>query len=149
MTIHIREAVPDDLAEVLDMKGHLARHHGGVPKISLTELQRQIQDQRPGHLLVAAEPEGLVGYALILSRPNLVTGGAGHDINHLFVAERRRRAGIGRALIDAVRQISRAAGAECLTIGTQSGNLGAQSAYRALGLEELPASGPRFAIALE
>ena len=24
MTIHIREAVPDDLAEVLDMMGHLA-----------------------------------------------------------------------------------------------------------------------------
>ena len=149
MTIHIREAVPDDLAEVPGMMGHLARHHGDVPNIPLTELQRQIRDQRLGRSLVAAEPEGLVGYALILSRPNLVTGGTGHDINHLFVAEWRRRAGIGRALIAAARQISRAAGAEFLTIGTQVGNLGAQSAYRAMGLEELPASGPRFAIALK
>ena len=78
-----------------------------------------------------------------------MTGGTGHDINHLFVAEWRRRAGIGRALIAAARQISRAAGAEFLTIGTQVGNLGAQSAYHAMGLEELPASGPRFAIALK
>ena len=78
-----------------------------------------------------------------------MTGGAGHDINHLLSAEWRRRAGIGRALIAAAHQISRDVGAEFLTIGTQAGNLGAQSAYRAMGLEELAASGPRFAVALD
>ncbi len=149
MTLMIREAVPDDLAHVHDMIGLLARHHGDDPRITLPELQDQIFGRGTGRILVAAEEEGLVGYALILTRPNLVTGGVGHDLNHLFVMEWRRRAGIGRALIAAARQVSRDAGAEFLMIGTDRENLGAQRAYRDMGLAEMPMPGPRFRIALE
>ena len=147
MTLLIREAVPDDLAQVHDMIGLLARHHGDEPKISVEELRRQIFDLGKGRVLVAAEEEGLVGYALILTRPNLVTGGAGHDLNHLFVVEWRRRAGIGRALIAAAGAMAMAHGAEGLMIGTHWENLGAQRAYRDMGLEEVP-HGPRFRVAL-
>lgn len=148
MTLIIRQAVPGDLPEVHQMIGLLARHHGDQPRISLETLHRQVFDLGLGRLWVAAEEEGLIGYALMLVRPNLVTGGAGHDLNHLFVHEWRRRAGIGKALIAAVRAFSVAEGAESLVIGTHRENLGAQSAYRDMGLEEVPASGPRFKIAL-
>jgi len=148
MTLMIRQAVPGDLPQVHDMIGLLARHHGDVPQISVETLHRQVFELGLGRLWVVAEEEGLIGYALLLVRPNLVTGGAGHDLNHLFVHEWRRRAGIGKALISAVRAYSLAEGAEFLVIGTQRENLGAQSAYREMGLEELPASGPRFKIAL-
>ncbi len=147
MTLKIREAVPDDLPQVHDMIGLLARHHGDEPKISLDDLRRKIFDLGMGCILVAAEEEGLVGYALILTRPNLVTGGVGHDINHLFVVEWRRRAGIGRALIAAARAMAVARGAEGLMIGTHWENLGAQRAYREMGLEEVT-HGPRFKVAL-
>ena len=148
MTLIIRQAVPGDLPEVHQMIGLLARHHGDQPQISLETLHRQVFDLGLGRLWVAAEEEGLIGYALMLVRPNLVTGGAGHDLNHLFVHEWRRRAGIGKALIAAVRAFSVAEGAESLVIGTHRENLGAQNAYRDMGLEEVPASGPRFKIAL-
>ena len=143
---HIRDAVPADLPHVHEMMGLLAQHHGEDRSISLTDLQAQVSRHR-ARILVAAEAEGLVGYALILTRPNLVTGGEAHDINHLFVVEWRRRAGIGRALIAAAREVCRSAGAEMLVIGTHWANLGAQSAYRDMGLEEVQ-YGPRFLVPL-
>ena len=97
MTLIIRQAVPGDLPEVHQMIGLLARHHGDQPQISLETLHRQVFDLGLGRLWVAAEEEGLIGYALMLVRPNLVTGGAGHDLNHLFVHEWRRRADCGGA----------------------------------------------------
>ncbi|MBC7477101.1 MAG: GNAT family N-acetyltransferase [Pseudorhodobacter sp.] len=147
MTLIIRQATIGDLPQVHAMIGLLARHHGDVPTISLETLRRQIFDDAVGHLAVAGEEEGLVGYALLLPRPNLVTGGMRHDINHLFVVEWRRKAGIGRALIAALRQVSLAAGAEYLTISTHPANVAAQNAYARMGLRELPAA-PRFKIEL-
>lgn len=149
MTLNIRPAVPDDVPEILQMMAALARHHGDEATIAPQALQAQLFEQQKARVLVAAEEEGLVGYALLLARPNMVTGGAGHDINHLFVVEWRRRAGIGRALIAAMRQISRAEGAEFLVIGAHPANLGAQGAYRGMGLEEMPPPGPRFKIDLD
>ena len=144
----IREATLGDLPQVHQMIGLLARHHGDEAVIALDTLRRQIFEDGLGLLVVAGEEEGLVGYALLLARPNLVTGGLGHDINHLFVVEWRRKAGIGRALIAALRAVSVAAGAEYLMIGTHPNNLGAQRAYRQMGLAELPMPGPRFKVEL-
>ncbi len=148
MTLTIRNATALDIPEVHEMMGLLARHHGDTATISREEMQRQIFDLGLGRIVVAAEAEGLVGYGLLLARPNLVTGGAGHDINHLFVVEWRRRAGIGRALIAALREVSRSEGAEVLTISTQAENLGAITAYREMGLQEMPLLGVRFKIDL-
>ena len=147
MTLIIREATLGDLPQVHDMVGLLALHHGDTPSIAIETLRRQIFEDEIGHLVVAGEEEGLVGYALLLPRPNIVTGGRGHEINHLFVVEWRRRAGIGKALIVALRAVSLAQGAEYLVIGTHPDNHAAQRAYRQMGLEELPV-GPRFKVAL-
>ena len=148
MTLTIRNATAMDIPEVHEMMGLLARHHGDTATISPQEMQRQVFDQARGRIMVAAEEEGLVGYALLLARPNLVTGGVGHDINHLFVVEWRRRAGIGRALIAALREVSLGEGAEFLTISAQAENLGAITAYREMGLQEMPLFGVRFRIDL-
>ena len=148
MTPAIRDATPGDMVQVHEMIGHLSRHHGDEATITLVQLQEQIFTLRRGRVLVAAEEGGLVGYALLLERPNMATGGGAQDINHLFVVEWRRRAGIGRALIAAARGISQAAGAEALLISTHPANLGAQRAYRDMGLEELPPFGPRFKVGI-
>lgn len=148
MTLMIREAVPDDLPHVHEMIGLLARHHGDEALVSLETLRRQVCELGLARVWVAGEEEGLVGYALVLRRPNLVTGGLGHDLNHLFVREWRRRAGIGKALIAAVRAAALEEGAEFLMVGTHPANAGAQQAYRDMGLEELPQPGPRFKVAL-
>jgi GNAT superfamily N-acetyltransferase len=144
----IRPATPHDTPQVLAMMRALAQHHGETATTSLPVLHHQIFGLGLGRILVAAEDEGLVGYALILPRPNLVTGGASHDIHHLFVVEWRRRAGIGRALIAAAAVASHAEGAEALTISAQTGNPGAQAAYRTMGLAEQPVAGVRFKVDL-
>lgn len=148
MTLNIREAVPNDLPQIHQMIGLLARHHGEDVLISLETLHRQVFELEVGRVWVAAEEEGLIGYALVLIWPNLVTGKAAQEINHLFVMEWRRQAGIGRALIAAARDAAFDAGVEMLRIGTHPENRGAQRAYRDMGLEELPHGGPRFKIAL-
>jgi GNAT superfamily N-acetyltransferase len=148
MTLSIRPAAPDDMEQVHEMIGLLARHHGDAPTISPQDLRHQIFELQLGRILVAAEEEGLVGYALILDRPNMVTGRVGHEVNHLFVVEWRRKAGIGRTLIAAAKEVSKACAAESLMIRTDPENLGAQRAYRDMGLQELPLAGPRFRIDL-
>ena len=144
----IRPATAHDLPQVLAMMQALARHHGDDATIALATLHQQIFELGLGRILVAAEEEGLVGYALLLARPDLVTGSAGHDINHLFVVEWRRRAGIGRALIAAAAAISRAEQADYLTISAQGTNTGAQDAYHGMGLEQVPVSFARFKVDL-
>ena len=147
MTLTIRQATSHDIPEIRKMMDLLARHHGEMASISETDLQRQVFDLGRGRMVVAAEEEGLVGYALLEGSPNLLTGGMGYVIKHLFVVEWRRRAGIGRALIAALRALCRAEGAEGLMIGTHRDNQGAARAYRDMGLEEV-AFGPRFKVAL-
>lgn len=148
MTPTIRPATPHDTPQVLALMRALAQHHGEVATTSLPVLHHQLFGLGLGRVLVAAEEEGLVGYALILPRPNLVSGGASHDIHHLFVVEWRRRAGIGRALIAAAATASRTEGAEALTISAQIANQGAQAAYRGMGLSEMPLFGVRFRVEL-
>lgn len=149
MSVTIRPIEPRDLAEIHALIGQLARHHGDEPRISLDRLRQQILTEQRARVLVAEGAGVLAGYALILPRPNLVTGGAGWDINHLFVRAPLRGQGIGRALIVAAAALARQEGAEFLFIGTQAANPGAQAAYRAMGLPQLPAPGPRFQVALE
>lgn len=147
MTLNIRPAVPDDIGQVHAMMGDLARHHGDTLTTTAESLLDRIFVKRQASILVVAEEEGLVGYAMIVARPNLVTGGVRHEIEHLFIMEWRRRAGLGRAMIAAARQISRDAEAEVLMIGTYRENLGAQTAYRDMGLQEVQ-YGPRFKVEL-
>lgn len=148
MTPTIRPATPHDTPQVLALMCALAQHHGEVATTSLPILHHQIFELGLGRILVAAEEDGLVGYALVLPRPNLVSGGASHDIHHLFVVEWRRRAGIGGALIAAAAVVSRAERAEGLTISAQIANHGAKAAYRSMGLAELPLFGVRFRVDL-
>lgn len=147
MSLNIRPAVPDDIPQVHAMMQDLARHHGDDLKISAETLADTIFTRQQARILVAAEAEGLLGYAMLVARPNLVTGGVRHQIEHLFVLEWRRRAGLGRALIAAARQISQEDEAEALMIGTHLLNLGAQKAYRDMGLQEVQ-YGPRFRVEL-
>ena len=150
--IRTRTAAEADLPEVHRMLIALAAHHGEVATITPAAF-RAMTLGNPAACLIVAQLSGSpaphpVGYALILERPNPATGRAGHDIAHLFVQAPFRGQGIGRALVAAARARVQAFGSARLTIGTGAGNATAHAAYRAMGLEELPAAGPRFAVAL-
>ena len=130
----------------------LAAHHGDQATIT-PEALRRIALQGPGARLIVATLDDSplrhpVGYALLLLRPNLISGAQSYVIDHLFVQEPLRGQGIGRALIAGARRLAQDEGRAGLTIGTHPENDAAALAYRAMGLRELPAPGPRFAVEL-
>lgn len=148
--VTIRLAAPEHLPEVHRMLIALAAHHGDQATITPDQLRR-IALQGPGARLIVATLDDSplphpVGYALLLLRPNLITGTQSYVIEHLFVQEPLRQKGIGRALIEGARQLARDEGREGLVIGTHPENDAAALAYRAMGLAELPKPGPRFAV---
>lgn len=150
LPVTIRLAAPEHLPEVHRMLIALAAHHGDQATITPDALRR-IALQGPGARLIVATLDDSpvrhpVGYALLLLRPNMVTGGQSYVIDHLFVQEPLRHQGIGRALIDGAKVLARDEGRTGLVIGTHPENDAAAIAYRAMGLAELPASGPRFAV---
>ena len=150
--VTIRLAAPEHLPEVHRMLIALAAHHGDEATIT-PEVLRRIALQGPGARLIVATLDDSplrhpVGYALLLLRPNLVTGTQSYIIDHLFVQQPLRHQGIGRALIEGAKKLAVEEGRDGLTIGTHPENDAAIVAYRAMGLAELPATGPRFAVEL-
>lgn len=150
--IAIRPAEPAHLPELHRMLVALAAHHGDVATITPAELRRHLFQSPAVRALVACLADSPaphpVGYALIVLRPDLVSGLVSAAINHLYVQPPFRKHGVGRALIAAARDLARAEGRADLVIGTHPANPGAAEAYRAMGLTELPPAGPRFAVAL-
>lgn len=150
--VTIRLAAPEHLPEVHRMLIALASHHGDQATITPDALRR-IALQGPNARLIVAilddsPMQHPVGYALLILRPNMVTGTQSYVIDHLFVQEPLRRQGIGRALIDGARQLALDEGRAGLAIGAHPRNTIAAAAYRAMGLAELPVPGPRFEVAL-
>lgn len=150
--IATRPATAADLPEVHRMLIALAAHHGDQATITPAAFRALTLDN-PAAQVIVAHPAGSpaphpVGYALILRRPNPVTGRITHDIAHLFVQPPFRRQGCGRALIAAASAMAQAEGAARLTIAAEAGNEAAQTAYRAMGLAELPVTGAHFAVEL-
>lgn len=150
--VNVRTAEPVHLPEVHRMLIALAAHHGDAATITPADLSRLVFQSPATRLLVACLSDSPaphpVGYALLVARQNLVTGQVGYVMDHLFVQQPFRRAGVGRALIAAARELTLEEGRSGLTISTHPANTDAQAAYRAMGLAELPVTGPRFAVAL-
>ena len=93
----------------------------------------------PETFILAAERDGdVIGYAYARLEPrdwnNLLDAcGALHD---LFVNEEARRAGVARALVEAMRERLRGKGAPRLVLHTASKNVSARHFFAALGFRE-------------
>lgn len=150
VTIH--PAAAQDLPEVHRMLIGLAAHHGDVATITPQALARLALNAPQARLLVACVDDSParhpVGYALLILRQNALTGAASYVIDQLYVQDPFRQQGVARALIAAARDLAQGEGRAALVIGAPPANAAAAAACRAMGLTELPATGPRFAVAL-
>ncbi len=90
-----------------------------------------------GRVLVAAEPDGLTGYA------NWILGGAEGEaeLDGLFVDPDRWRSGIGRALVEAVAEAVREHGCARMTVAV---NPAAIDFYRRCGFVQTGETQTRF-----
>ena len=139
----IRKARETDVADILEMVGQLARHHGDEPRASLAGLERDLFGPNPWvTALVTDGGTSLLGYAILCRMYRARSGERGVDLHHLYVVERARNSGIGRRLVEAALDEAGRWGCAFLSVGTRPGNLGAQRFYERLGFERAPQGGP-------
>lgn len=145
----VTPALPTDLPRIHEMICSLSAFHGDQATVTMDQLENALFASGLSTALLARDGDQLIGYAGLNFTIALHTGVPRIDLHHLYVEEEYRAKGVGRALISAAKALARTKGAEGLTIGTDPKNLSAQTAYRAMGLEEITTAGPRFWIAVD
>ena len=142
-SIHVRPAIEDDKAAVLQLAPRLAE--GLAPwrdrDAAVAAAQRWLADsfataaRTDGAVLVAVDQTGIVG-VITVSEQRHFTGARDGYIGELAVATRAVRRGIGRALVKAADTWARDRGLRHLTLHTGMANIPARHLYAALGFRE-------------
>ena len=111
LRIEVRPAAPDELAEPLTLLEVFLRNGEPVPLPFVQQLKAAVE-RGDLEVLVARTELGveLVGVAVVAFRPNLSAGAPFGSIEELYVSQGARHQGVGRALLDAVGERSRARG---------------------------------------
>ena len=133
--IEIRRAVDADLTQLAGLFD-LYRQFYREPTDAGLALQFIADRLRRGDsiLLVAADNDAtLVGFAQIYPTLCSVSAAPILILYDLFVAQRVRRKGVGRALLEAARQHAKRSGAVRMELATATTNYAAQRLYESLG----------------
>jgi len=136
--ITIRPAGPADLAQVVSLIHELMHHHGVQPPdtVSLTASVSAIF-KASDHVLLVAEEEGrAIGLCALLFSISTWSASPVCELQDVLVTEDRRRADIGRGLIEHAQQIARTRGCARFFLLAEYWNLEAHAFYRSLGLSE-------------
>jgi N-acetylglutamate synthase-like GNAT family acetyltransferase len=135
----VREATVEDAAAIAALLDQLG--YPSAPEQVAARLRRLAHSAADA--LWVAEDEGLVvGLAGIHVSTSLEHDAAVAKLSELVVDERRRRAGIGAALVEAAEREARRRGCGILFLTTAERRAEAHAFYRRLGFEE---TGRRFA----
>ena len=111
LRIEVRPAAPDELAEPLTLLEVFLRNGEPVPLPFVQQLKVAVERGDLEVLVARTEPGvELVGVAVVAFRPNLSAGAPFGSIEELYVSQDARNQGVGRALLDAVGERSRARG---------------------------------------
>ena len=136
----IRRAELPDLPAILALYAQPGMNDGQVISLDAATTIWQRMATYPDYSLYAAttvDDQSLVGTFALLVMDNLAHGGAPSAIlEDVCVDERRRRRGIGRAMMVFAMERARAAGCYKLTLSSNQARAGAHAFYRALGFEQ-------------
>ncbi|MEW5812674.1 MAG: GNAT family N-acetyltransferase [Actinomycetota bacterium] len=128
-----------DLAELLPMlRGYCDFYRVEPTDADLTAMARAlIADPGEGVQLIARDDAGAaVGFATVFWTWQTLYAARVGVLNDLFVVERTRGTGAGRALIDRCLQLCRERGAQKLVWETAPDNVTAQRLYDGIGAEK-------------
>lgn len=100
-----------------------------APAITQSTWRRILDDAEPVHAVVAEKGGRIVGLAHYLFHRTTIAIGPTCYLQDLFTEEASRGAGIGRALIERVRERAKAAGAARLYWQTHESNAAARALY--------------------
>jgi GNAT superfamily N-acetyltransferase len=140
--VTVRQARPSDLHQIVELiHEHIAYERarpadsGLGPRLASALFR---DGPRRLHCYVADSPSGLVGYLTCSAEFSTWDAGEFLHMDCLFVREGSRGAGLGRALIDAARDLAVALGLSSLQWQTPDWNTDAIRFYDRLGASRRP-----------
>jgi ribosomal protein S18 acetylase RimI-like enzyme len=133
--LRIRDATPDDAAEIVRMTGLLCLHEGKpLPDFTVNDFRRDGFGSDPAfHTLVAERDNKLVGYVLYYGGYDVETAKRGLHIADLFVLSTERGKGVGKTLIREVARVCEQNGGRWVQWFCQKANTIAFEFYSRLG----------------
>jgi ribosomal protein S18 acetylase RimI-like enzyme len=136
--IKARDATIEDAAGLHDLACELAETVGdSTPTEDAVRARlEELLDEPGARVLVAENEVGLVGGVSFWIKPDLAHGDTVVEVPMLVVAEDHRRTGIGKLLMEEVRNVASDNGASQIELVATSANVAAREFYRSLGFVE-------------
>ncbi|WP_211244428.1 GNAT family N-acetyltransferase [Actinospica robiniae] len=143
--ITLAPARPEDAADLVGLMNELERFYGGEPGELFEEQVGQIGDalfsnSPAGHVVLARDGNNAAGFASY----SFLWPAAGFTrslyLKELYVAEKYRRRGVGRLLMDELHELAREHQCSRVEWTTDTPNDGARRFYEHLGYAEGAAS---------
>ena len=136
--IKARDATIEDAAGLHDLACELAETVGDSTPTedAVRSRLKELLDEPGARVLVAENEVGLVGGVSFWIKPDLAHGDTVVEVPMLVVAEDHRRTGIGKLLMEEVRNVASDNGASQIELVATSANVAAREFYRSLGFVE-------------
>ncbi len=134
----VREANVEDVAEICGLVRELAETVGDSPpsEEAIRARLEELLDEPRARVLIAENEVGIVGGASFWIKPDLAHGDTVVEVPMLVVAERHRRSGVGKLLMEEVRNFASENDASQIELVATRANLTARAFYRSLGFVE-------------
>jgi GNAT superfamily N-acetyltransferase len=136
--INTRDATTEDAGGIHGLARELAETVGDEPPTeeAIRARLEELLDEPRARVLVAENETGIVGGVNFWIKPDLAHGDTVIEVPMLVVAEDHRRAGVGKLLMEEVRNIASDNGASQIELVATRANVTAREFYRSLGFVE-------------
>jgi len=136
--IKARDATTEDAGGIHGLARELAETVGDEPPTeeAIRARLEELLDEPRARVLVAENEAGIVGGASFWIKPDLAHGDTVIEVPMLVVAEDHRRAGVGKLLMEEVRNVASDNGASQIELVATRANVTAREFYRSLGFVE-------------
>jgi ribosomal protein S18 acetylase RimI-like enzyme len=136
--IKARDATAEDVAGIHSLARELAETVGDEPPTEEAVRARleELLDEPGARVLVAENEAGIVGGVSFWIKPDLAHGDTVVEVPMLVVAEDQRRTGVGKLLMEEVRNVASDNGASQIELVATRANVTAREFYRSLGFIE-------------
>jgi ribosomal protein S18 acetylase RimI-like enzyme len=131
----VREAAAEDAEALYALALELADALGDQkprPKATRARLLELLEEPRARVLVAEDGEEGIVGAASLWIKPDLAHGDTVVEVPMLVVAENHRRTGVGKLLMEEVRNVASDNGASQIELVATRANVIAREFYRSL-----------------
>ena len=134
----VREAKVEDAAQICGLARELAETVGDSPSAeeAIRARLEELLGEPRARVLVAENEAGIVGGVSFWIKPDLTHGDTVVEVPMLVVAESHRRAGVGKLLMEEVRNVASDNDASQIELVATRANLTAREFYRSLGFVE-------------